>query len=68
MECSSSFLWYVPSWEEINGGMVPKVNESDGATEINEDKHIVHRMGLEHLRKMLSKHLENVNRSRIPNI
>lgn len=48
--------------------MVPKVNESDGATEINEDKHIVHRMGLEHLRKMLSKHLENVNRSRIPNI
>ncbi|RVX04134.1 Dynamin-related protein 5A [Vitis vinifera] len=33
-----------------------------------EYKHLAHRMGSEHLGKMLSKHLENVIKSRIPSI
>ncbi|TYH53157.1 hypothetical protein ES332_D09G079100v1 [Gossypium tomentosum] len=33
-----------------------------------EYRHLAHRMGFEHLAKMLSKHLETVIKSRIPNI
>ena len=41
----SMIVWpayHAPLWGEINKGMVPEVNEIDGATEVNEDKHLVH--------------------------
>ena len=28
---------------DINGGMVSEVNETNGAIEVNEDKHLVHK-------------------------
>ena len=28
---------------DINGGMVSEVNETNGATNVNEDKHLVHK-------------------------
>ena len=47
------FAYHPPLWVEINGGMVPEMNEIDGAMEVNEDKHLIHGIGSEHLRNML---------------
>ncbi|KAJ9709885.1 hypothetical protein PVL29_001391 [Vitis rotundifolia] len=46
--------------------MIPEVNETNGATEVNEDKHLVHLNRFRTSKKDALKAPKSVNRSRIP--
>ncbi|CAM0150626.1 unnamed protein product [Urochloa decumbens] len=59
------------SQQDINKNVdmiAARIREREYFASIPEYKHLAHRMGSEHLAKMLSKHLESVIKSRIPGI
>ncbi|WVZ69274.1 hypothetical protein U9M48_018087 [Paspalum notatum var. saurae] len=59
------------SQQDINKNidmMAARIREREYFASTPEYKHLAHKMGSEHLAKMLSKHLESVIKSRIPGI
>ncbi|OQU87335.1 hypothetical protein SORBI_3003G258100 [Sorghum bicolor] len=59
------------SQQDINKNVdmiAARIREREYFASLPEYKHLAHRMGSEHLAKMLSKHLESVIKSRIPGI